>query len=258
MDPSESAPSRLSFALMLGPSLTSSMAGDADSSCDETTSVGDGGETLAGCTKSPLALGAFLSARFNYEFLDRVAIDFSGGYLSLSRKLTRSLIATGNGPWLGRAISDETKLRAAFVLVGASRSFGEQFPVTLRLGAGLALGRLRARTSGKYESVLSPSPETASIQLEEDPKWRWIPLLQPEIRVGYQVTRHWSVDAGISAFLAFPASVTRTGDDIWGAALRRTPAALDSGGSQELTLPQENALGMMLIVLPSIGGRFEL
>ncbi|HET9955899.1 MAG TPA: PEGA domain-containing protein [Polyangiaceae bacterium] len=252
----EQTPPPLTFGLFLGPTVAPSFGGEADASCSKDV-ISSSGEARPGCSSSPLALGGLVGGRIAYRLSQGVAADFSGGYLGISRRLTRVIEATAadGSAYLGRAVRDERKLRGWFTMLGMSKTLGTRTPLLLRLGAGVARMRLDAHVSGEFTSA--DTAQSGAFELDEDPRRIWIPFINPELRFGYRVAPKWVLDAGISLWWGFPPSVSRTGD-VWNFDTRRAFTQLDSGASEELTLRKESALGMMLIVVPTIGAQFDL
>jgi hypothetical protein len=123
------------------------------------------------------------------------------------------------------------------------------------------LGRETASVNGSFSqtSNLEPgaSPESGQLQLKESPAFVVAPLIAPELRAGFRVTPHLSLDVGVSLLFLFTPSHTRTAD-AWGEEdVRRWPLTRDGANVGIVRLPKESALGTVIAVAPSVGARWD-
>jgi hypothetical protein len=211
-----------------------------------------------------------------YEVVTGLELDVSVGYTRVTERLTRSIVASGdrNRRYAATDYEDETTLSALTAALGVGHRFRLRTPVTLKLGVGLARVTLDHRNDGTFSiSTTNPRDPTDTyvgsqrVQVPETELVTWLPLVAPEVRVGWQLTPRLSLDVGLGVVALFGSAALRTGATSLSAeGERRTGLDEISGGFADggsvrpgvLALPAERRLGAVWAFTPSVGGRFEL
>jgi hypothetical protein len=143
----------------------------------------------------------------------------------------------------GGVASDDLSIRGLLVGLSGSYHFGEQFPITLRLGAGGYFATVRDVRSSTFQTSTGAfeAPE-----IGDDPSAAYI-FVDPEARVGWVVAERFEVSLGLQALVLLAVSAPKLAEDI--------PVVLpDTGyskyGEEKLTG------GAMVAVVPGLGARY--
>jgi hypothetical protein len=220
-----------------------------------------------GCRDESHPLGFLAGLRGGYLVAPRVGVEVFFGYLRLSERLTRRIHAGHESlpsPLFSDDYQDTTKLAGPVAAVSASYRFLERTPITLR--AWLGVGRMRVESSnvgtfvGDVDVGGVPTPIDQSLSIPEKIANVWLPFAGPELRVGYRLGAGFDVDLGIAALLLVPGSAPRIGYWSGRSGDRRLPIP-EPGGNGNLgvyKLPDEQALGTALVLVPSVALRYRL
>jgi hypothetical protein len=210
-----------------------------------------------------------------YRVTPRAAIELALGYFTLHEQITRRTNATSESVELStRHLEDDRRFSAAFAGIGGSLTLLERTPLTVRLTLGAARGRVRASDKGTF-SGWTPAPgshgapgdcsaSTAAavpdcvayeggLTLAEDAQTLFVPFVAPEVRYGLRFGENWSVSAGVTLWAFFAPSERRTGN-AFGSARERSGVLVgtNAAGDRLITLPNEDAVGTIFSVSPSI------
>jgi hypothetical protein len=196
----------------------------------------------------------------------RIAVELFFGYLQLAESATRRIYAEHEGQakaLYSNDYRDETKLAGPIAALSASYRFLDRTPIAVRLWVGV--GRLSVRTtnSGRFTGNVSfdgaSIPVDQPLSIAERSQTVWAPLAGPEVRFGYQLSDNFSADVGVAALLLVPSSAPRTGTWVGSKSGRSAPLFVtgraDSVGVYKL--PDEEALGTALVLVPSLAARYR-
>jgi hypothetical protein len=102
------------------------------------------------------------------------------------------------------------------------------------------------------------TPVDQRLSLTEREQTIWLPFAGPELRAGYHLGGNFDVDLGVAALLLLPGNTRRQGT--WGTFGNRQAPIPRPGGSASLgtyTLPDEQALGTSLLLVPNLTVRYR-
>jgi hypothetical protein len=148
--------------------------------------------------------------------------------------------------------------------ISASYRFLERTPLTLRAWLGVARAKVETANSGRFVGDVDVRRATTHIDqtlgLAEEPQTIWLPFAGPELRAGYRLGGGVEVDFGVAALLMLPGKTPRTGSWRKLSGDRRQPIiAPDTNTNLEVyKLPDEQALGTALVLVPSLTLRYRL
>jgi hypothetical protein len=228
-----------------GPALSNTLGGALDDDCD--------------CSRYSMPFGWLALLRAGYSAKLPFAVELSGGWSWLSQGATGH--AVGIADWDARYTSDdyrdEVEVSGPFGTIGGSVRGGRRFPVTARLGIGVARLRVEPSSAGTFEgtAVIDGDPHDVSSSLGalEATQVTWAPLISTELRVGYRLSRRVSMDAGMSLNL-FAASPIMRGERYL--VLPESEPASRSVGA--IVLDDARAMSAFVILSPSVALRVEL
>jgi hypothetical protein len=257
--------SPITLDISLGLAFARSFGGSAEESC----AAGSASNVTAqaGCTAQKRPFGGFAGGRVGYRWTGAFTLEVLLGYLALERSMVRKLQAQGerNAVFTSSNTHDRMSSAGLVAALGASYQFFHGTPLRARISLGVHRSRVRASIDGVFDGSVptSTSPDgfvtyADRLQLDEDDQIIWIPFVAPELRFGFRLTRQLTIDAGLAVWFLFAPARRRTGDIFGEAALRR--AILPAHGALEpgvVTLPNEDALGTIHAVLPTLGARWE-
>ncbi len=246
-----------------------SLGGGSDKGCD------------SNCDRSR-PLGFLAGARGGYEISKGLGVELFLGALYLKEKMTRHMQITGeygDHIWRSTDYQDSTQLFGPAAAMSASYRFFDKTPLTLRFWAGAARVNATFSNGGNFtgtaqKTVPDPADPTKKIKVEvpdtttyvtvpEKSARIWMPFVGPEVRIGYQLGKHFSVDIGAALLLFFPPDTPRTGNNSLSNATgeRKTGFTFDQNGESVTTgllrFPHENGFGTFFAIMPTIAGRFD-
>ena len=237
-------------------------------------SLGGGTDHSCGCSARSRPLGALAGVRVGYA-PGRLGFELAGGYLSIGSSSTRSVVATGDtyGPsFQSTNYRDSTNLHGPFAALSASYRMLEKFPITARVGLGLASLTSHTENSGTFSGQISnpalPS-ETQSVASQladngEVSQHLLTPFGSTELRIGYRFSKVFSADVGAALMVFFPPSVPRAGTNGLGGPQSRAATLISPGSTWStgnpvipgvLQLPDEDVAGAFIALAPSIAIR---
>lgn len=233
-----------------------SFGGSSDDAC------GSGG-----CTDRSRPFGPIGGARGGYQLTDELGLEVFVAYLRMSESMQRAQTASGE---LQLALSsedylDETVLSGPAFGASASYRFLDETPLRVRVWAGVMRANASFENGGTFAGRTTyGSPPTeqdfaVEFSVAEQDKKLWVPLVGPEVRLGYRFSESFSMDAGVALFIAFAQSVTREGrtgvsDGDRAGELPDLPGGVRPGVAR---LPAETGPGTFFAVVPTLGGRFD-
>ena len=255
---------RIYVEAMLGPLMAPSLHGDADEKC--------------ACTDRSRPLGAMGTGRVGYAFQSGLGVELNLGYMALTETMTRNVVATGEASarqFQSTDYQDSTTLTGPLAAISASFRGFKATPVTARLGVGIANLSSSTSAKGTFRGQV-PDPRDAAgpafdlttrAEVSELERNLLTPFVQTELRVGYRLSKRWSLDAGAALLLMLAPRATRAGSNTLSAADGRS-IELDGNGARHasgaavrpgaMTLPNEIIAETFLALTPSLGLRFEL
>lgn len=238
------------------------LAGGADKACSNDSS----------CDRSP-PLGFLAGARGGYEITKGLGVELFLGALYLKEKMTRHFVIIGeygtDKNWTSTDYQDSTQFFGPAAAASASYRFFDKTPLTLRVWAGAARVKATFTNGGNFTGTAQSNGVdvpgvTAFVSVPEQAARLWMPFGGPEVRIGYKLSKHLSMDFGAAVLLFFPPDTSRTGNN----SLTHKPgdrhgsgSAVDQAGTPVTTgvlkYPPENAFGTFFAVMPTIAGRFD-
>jgi hypothetical protein len=236
-----------------------SFGGAADAACGR-------GE----CSKRTRPAGVLVGARGGYQLTSGLGIELFLGYMWMHEKMTRSQTAQADFSLTSTDYRDETTLSGPLFAASASYQFFRKMPLLFRLSAGAMRGFTTFKNGGTFSGTASAHGQSAAYQADlsipETKPGVWVPVVGPEVRFGYRISRRLAVDLGVTVLLMFPLDVTRTGAtslSLKGTrreSLPEIPNGYPDGSTIRpgvANLPTEKAFGMAVAILPGISGRWD-
>jgi hypothetical protein len=217
------------------------------------------------CPERTVAVGAIGAVRLGYAVWNGLGLELGGGALSLWERYTRDLSVPSEDEsfvWRATDYQDSKRLAGPWLTAGAAWRHGTRWPVTTRLGAGLAVLRSKTGNSGTFGAIVSgqDEPLVRQVSIPELGAWLLTPLLSSEVRTGYRLTEDLSVDLGLALLILVPRSRERQGeDDRFGRG--RTQGLFDDPAGDPvkpgvLTLPEEQTARAFLALAPTVGFKY--
>lgn len=247
-----------------GPAFAPSFGGGMDAAC------GDGS-----CSERSRPFGLLAGARGGFAFTPELGVELFLGYLSLRASATRELSAEGEkARYASSDYRDETRMSGIVAAASASYRMFPKTPLTFRMWAGVARVRARFDNRGTFRGDV-PNPANASdvygvsesTSVPEESRDLFMPLVGPEVRFGYRLSRRLSLDLGVGVFALLAPSAPRTGTNNLGsgdgdrtALLSDVPAGYADGSDVRpgrLFLPDENGFDTFVAVVPTLAVRFD-
>jgi hypothetical protein len=193
--------------------------------------------------------------------------------VSLSQSLKRAVVAKGETQgdttlaFSSKSASDDASLTAPLAALSVSYRFFDKTPLLFRIWGGAARARVKHDLGGTFEGDVpymggsEPYALSQLVEVEEPVKSAWIPLVGPEVRIGYRLSKRFAVDIGVAGFLFLGPSEKRSGgshDD----ERRDTPLSevkLDDGTVRPgfMHFEAEESVSTFFGVVPSLGLRLD-
>lgn len=163
--------------------LTNSFASELEASC-------------SGICQQNLGTGVNAVLRAGYEWPNGFGVGGTFGYFQMeqSRVGFEAILTVGPENLPGRA-NDSTLLQNFTVGAFGSYKLGQRFPVRLGLGAGFMYGNVTYTRTGTFNNQAVGPVEQAGV-------FPWI-YVEPEVRVGVQMTERWALGVAISGLVLF-------------------------------------------------------
>ncbi len=226
--------------------LAQTLRGSIDDACD--------------CSDRSRPFGFSATARVGYHLSAPWAVEFTAGYLQVSEASTRRVQFRSEPGTFGFHSDDlrETlELSGPTAMVGGSARFFETFPLTARVGIGLALLTARTTQRGTAEGHIAGirgEPDQAiedQFSASQTPFRLLVKTATAEVHWGYAFTSRVSVDLGVAAVLMIPPDSSVVEQRYL------TTTAEKTNNIGQLWLKDRNLVRAMVAVLPSLGTRFE-
>ncbi|MBW2457108.1 MAG: PEGA domain-containing protein [Deltaproteobacteria bacterium] len=153
-----------------------------------------------GC-EDPMGLGGLFMVNGSYELGSGLGFGIELGYLIATKEVAkRESELTPNGTTTANVGTATDNLRLSALLAGASAGyhFGEDYPVTLRVGAGVLWGQLRNERSGHFPA--QHGGEFDAFPVVDFPTATYV-YIAPAARAGYRLTEHLELSVQIQALL---------------------------------------------------------
>lgn len=235
------ARSNLSFGLETGALLGTSLHGDAHAD------------------HLKLTRGLNAVARMDYGIGHGLALELGARFVSLWQPLTRDVTRREETyTWTTRNYHDDTRLLGGGASLGVAYRAFTKYPVTTRVAFGVA--GLGSRSS--VEATFHTAGVARDVFIPERNELLVVPFTETEVRVGYRLNEHWTIDAGLGLLVFFPPQRWRSaadsprGED----KPRQIGVAGDAslGRLGRITLGEEVLLRSFSVVSPTLGVRYEL
>jgi len=196
-----------------------------------------------------------------YALGSHVGLEASAGAMTIQESVRQELLVPNDSSsllWRSSDFEERLRLTGPFFGAGLAWRFFRRFPVSGRVGAGLAVLHTSSSSSGTF--ISEPGASARRVTIEEQAAWLVTPFISSELRVGYTVSKRLSVDAGLGLRLFVPARTPRRDTDpTFGGADDRAVALPDQPGDVRkagvLTLPRERIAGAFLALAPTISLR---
>jgi hypothetical protein len=252
-----------------GLALASGFGLGAESACDRSVTL-TSGDVVEGCSDRSSPLGFIVGGRGGYQLTSGLAIEVFLGFVSMSESLQRALVAQGETQgdttlsFSSSDAKDDTSLTAPLAALSVSYQFFEKTPLLFRVWGGAARARVKHELSGTFSGDV---PDTSSgdavplsqfVEVSEPALNVWIPMVGPEVRFGYRLSKRFAVDIGVAGFLFLGPSESRSGgshDDT----RRDTPLSDVNANVRPgfMHFDEEASVSTFFGVMPTLGARLD-
>jgi hypothetical protein len=228
-------PSRWTFDVGGGFVVLPSFGGDVADSCEGDCSAGVG-------------LGGMALVHASYELGSGLGFGLEVGYLAAAQTVeARPTSLNPNGLTVANsgAVTDDLRLQG--FMAGAALGFhiGEEYPVALRLGAGVLVGELRDERIGDFTARSGAGYRTYPVVDFVQATYFY---LDPGVRAGVRFADHFELTASVQALMLIALSQPKFDNTI-------ELAAADDGIG---TYPDESLMGSFVIgVVPGVNLRYD-
>ena len=233
---------------------------------------GSADDACSSCGKAP-PFGFTGGIRGGYQATSGLGIEVMVGYLDIKGSMKRPQTADGDDHVRSLTTNDfydATRLSGPLAMLSASYTFFDQTPLTVRLAGGAARMTARFQGHGVFNGVsVNPNDKTErgnfklNFDLAEQNENIWVPMLGPEVRIGYRISKRFIVDFGVAAFVMFAPETPRVAEDggpraiPFGQSPGKYPSGTPIPQPGQVTLPSEHGFGTMIGFAPTIGGRVD-
>jgi hypothetical protein len=255
-----------------GAALASGFGTGAEAACDRSVTL-TSGETVDGCSDTSSPKGFLVGGRVGYQITSGLAAEVFLGYVSMSQSLKRAVLAKGDATlaFSSRSASDDTSLRAPLAALSVSYRFFDKTPLLFRIWGGAAHARVKHSLGGTFQGEVpyengdgdSVTYELAELASVDEPATNvWVPLVGPEVRIGYRLSERFAVDIGVAGFLFLGPSDKRSGGS-HDSERRDTPLSEvrpEDGGLVQpgfMHFDEEESISTFFGVVPSLGVRID-
>lgn len=166
-----------------------------------------GGSVLDSCTgkcSNDWAMGALAMIHGGYQLSSGLSFWLQGGFLSATQSVeNRSVRLVPRGlPDFDGTASDELRLSGALLGASAGLSRGQAVRLRVKLAAGAFIGS--ANDERKARGTTPPDHDVPDVAVDfseaESPSAQYL-FVAPEVRVGFRLSQHWELSAGIGAWV---------------------------------------------------------
>lgn len=209
------------------------------------------------------AAGVSGAVGLGYALGPHLGLEASAGAMTLQERVGQQLSVPNDSSsllWRSTDFEERLRLTGPFFGIGLALRFFQRFPVSGRIGAGVAALHTSASSAGTFMS--EPVALTRNVAIQEQAAWLVAPFVSSELRIGYSVSRRVSIDVGVGLRLFVPAQRPRRDTDpTFGGRDERAAALQDEPGDRTkpgvLTLPGERVAGAFLALAPALGLRLD-
>jgi hypothetical protein len=172
--------------------------------------------------------------------------------------------------------TDKTRFAAPYVELSAAYQMLDKTPLTFRLGGGVARAKASFKNSGTFTGMICEGAVDSCdegdmvsyskrVSIPEEPKFLVVPFVAPEVRIGYRFAKKVFVDFGVGFYVMLPPKTLRKGEPTGdafhniniGDSARKAVLA-DAPYAGTISLKREEAFGILMAVVPTIAGHFDL
>jgi hypothetical protein len=221
--------------------------------------IGSGAEgdcANRGCAHSPWAIGGLVGARLGYEFPIGLSLLAAGGYLSLSKALSRSFddsfVNGADTVPTHYELNDALRLHGPFAGVGIG--YRLPFAEVLEARGNLLLGALFAFSRDEIDGVASSGGRTVPVRVAGSGHTRSSAdlFVMPELQLGLRIDG-FGANVGLGAMvLALAGPSLEAGDvSVVGDGCAAATTAIDCAPGRAL-VTGERAYGPTVVLLPNL------
>ncbi len=261
--------------LVGGAAFSSGFGMSADSACDRQVTLPTG--SVAGCSDQAAPSGFLVGGRGGYQFTSGLGLEVFLGYLNMSESMTRAIVAEGETrgnqrlSFASPAAEDSTGISAPLGALSASYQFFDKTPLLFRLWGGVMRARVKHSLKGTFSGDVPYTVSGANmtqnvsqpVDVVEPATNVWVPLVGPEVRFGYRISKRFAVDLGVAGFIFLGPGEPRSGGNI-GSSNRR-PTILNEVQSPEgvtvkpgvMRLDAESSVSTCFGIVPTLGLRLD-
>jgi len=226
-------------------------------------SLGTGAEETCkseGCISDPAALGVLLVGRAGYEFPFGLSLLATGGYLRLTKDLSRqrdsSFVAEGTTVPTSYELTDEVEISGPFagVTVGYRNVFAAPLEVRANLAAGMLFATARDVVSGTASAGGEPIP--VAVAQSGEVVHAVDVLLLPDLHLGVRFGG-FGVSLGLAAAILLLEGPDLPNSELTvrGDCIANGTTAIDCAPGNAL-VANERAYGPLVVWLPSVGASY--
>jgi hypothetical protein len=197
-----------------------------------------------------------------YQFGSGVGLGVDVGYLAMFASAKgRATTMTPQGKTADAVVSDDD-VRLSGLTIGASAFFhqGDEWPITLRFGAGVLLGTARDVRTGTGTNSFG-EPFAASVTGSASATYLYA---VPEARIGKRFGDHFELSLGVEAMLLASIKQPKFPDSIIQNSVAANPQKIDpttgrvNNGDGEGPFAADALSGSLILsIAPSIAARYD-
>jgi hypothetical protein len=221
----------LGTSLLIAPTLGGEVAGNCGGGCSRT-----------------VGLGALAMLHGSYELGSGLGFGLEAGYLFASQSVSGregTLQPHGLATATPGLVDDSLRYQAFIGGAALGYHLGSDFPVTLRVGAGVVTGQLRDERTGTFQAQHGGSFAASPVA---DFEWATYFYVDPAIRAGYRFAEHFELSASLQALMLIGISTPR-----WDKTLE-----LGAGSDGAASYADEQLMGgFVLMIAPGLNLRYD-
>ena len=230
-------PARVFLELDVGPAVGVAFGGDVRSAC-------------TGSCSAAVPVGLAATAHGGYELSSGVALGLDAGYLVIAANTSRrpaSLLPRGLAPNAG-TVDDSLGVEGVRFGPSAGYRTGEEWPLTLRFGAGVFLGSAVDARKGTFATGAGAAYD---VDVSESHSTAYV-YLAPEVRLARRFPSRLEVSAGLAVL-----ALVSVDQPSWADRQPVLAAPRGQQGDGVATFGSQTLAGSFLLsVVPSLGARY--